>query len=64
MTTRESTLGNPEMSPQVRTSLAAVCTELSGEGGMTLQEWPVAPLGPKRSAQPAKSSPVSPSTIG
>jgi NADPH2:quinone reductase len=34
-------------SDQARTSLAAVCTELSGEGGMTLQQWPVAPLGPK-----------------
>ncbi len=33
-------------SPAARTSLAAVCTELSGEGGMTLQQWPVAPLGP------------------
>ncbi|HEX4017199.1 MAG TPA: NADPH:quinone oxidoreductase family protein [Frankiaceae bacterium] len=32
--------------PPIRTSLAAVCTELSGEGGMTLQQWPVPPLGP------------------
>jgi NADPH2:quinone reductase len=47
MTTSESTTGHPDGIPQVRTSLAAVCTELSGEGGMTLKEWPVAPLGPE-----------------
>ncbi len=41
MTESSATMGEP------RTSLAAVCTELSGEGGVSLQQWPVAPLGPK-----------------
>ena len=40
------TMSDSAASPVARTSLAAVCTELSGEGGMTLQQWPVAPLGP------------------